>query len=281
MDVRASARARGSDCVCAVPRAESTPAVSPVRGPGSPRRRTVLPGGRSRALPARPPPAAAADAARGPGSCADMKFGCLSFRQPYAGFVLNGVKTLDTLWRPLLSSQRHRTLAVHIAHRDWEDAAWRELLGERLGMSAAQIQALLQAGEKFGRGVIAGLVDVGDTVLCPEDLSADELVELENQAVLTGLQHKYLTALANPRWLLEPVPRRGGRDVFQGLPLVPLKSIPRLRKRTREPCCFPSKERPLDRALLARGPVRKTLRLQHARGMGHAAHGQEPGRSVS
>ncbi|XP_020935635.1 protein CXorf40A-like isoform X4 [Sus scrofa] len=263
MDVRASARARGSDCVCAVPRAESTPAVSPVRGPGSPRRRTVLPGGRSRALPARPPPAAAADgedteargrgcsagrradgrlppqcqalsaervdaggrsrrslvplppAARGPGSCADMKFGCLSFRQPYAGFVLNGVKTLDTLWRPLLSSQRHRTLAVHIAHRDWEDAAWRELLGERLGMSAAQIQALLQAGEKFGRGVIAGLVDVGDTVLCPEDLSADELVELENQAVLTGLQHKYLTALANPRWLLEPVPRRGGRDVFQ------------------------------------------------------------------
>uniref|UniRef100_A0A8D1M3W0 ASCH domain-containing protein n=2 Tax=Sus scrofa TaxID=9823 RepID=A0A8D1M3W0_PIG len=95
-------------------------------------------------------------AARGPGSCADMKFGCLSFRQPYAGFVLNGVKTLETRWRPLLSSQRHRTLAVHIAHRDWEDAAWRELLGERLGMSAAQIQALLQAGEKFGRGVIAG-----------------------------------------------------------------------------------------------------------------------------
>ncbi|XP_020935291.1 protein CXorf40A isoform X5 [Sus scrofa] len=233
-------------------------------------------GGRSRRSLVPLPPAA-----RGPGSCADMKFGCLSFRQPYAGFVLNGVKTLETRWRPLLSSQRHRTLAVHIAHRDWEDAAWRELLGERLGMSAAQIQALLQAGEKFGRGVIAGLVDVGDTVLCPEDLSADELVELENQAVLTGLQHKYLTALANPRWLLEPVPRRGGRDVFQGLPLVPLKSIPRLRKRTREPCCFPSKERPLDRALLARGPVRKTLRLQHARGMGHAAHGQEPGRSVS
>ena len=52
-------------------------------------------------------------------------------------------------------------------------------------------------------------------MLCPEDLSADELVELENQAVLTGLQHKYLTALANPRWLLEPGPRRGGRDVFQ------------------------------------------------------------------
>lgn len=85
-----------------------------------------------------------------------MKFGCLSFRQPHAGFILNGVKTLETRWRPVLSGHRHRTLAVHIAHRDWEDAAWRELLAERLGMSPAQIQALLRDGEKFGRGVIAG-----------------------------------------------------------------------------------------------------------------------------
>lgn len=85
-----------------------------------------------------------------------MKVCCLSFRQPYAGFVLNGVKTLETRWRPLLRSHRHCTLAVHIARRDWEDASWRELLLERLGRTPAQIQALLQEGEKFGRGVIAG-----------------------------------------------------------------------------------------------------------------------------
>ncbi|KAM9042040.1 protein EOLA2 isoform 4-T12 [Megaptera novaeangliae] len=144
-----------------------------------------------------------------------MKFGCLSFRQPHAGFVLNGVKTLETRWRPVLSGHRHRTLAVHIARRDWEDAAWRELLAERLGMSPAQIQALLRDGEKFGRGVIAGLVDIGDTFLCPENLGADEAAELENQALLPNLRQKYLTALANPRWLLQPVPRRGGKDVFQ------------------------------------------------------------------
>ncbi|XP_064338830.1 protein EOLA1 isoform X2 [Camelus dromedarius] len=144
-----------------------------------------------------------------------MKFSCLSFRQPYAGFVLNGVKTLETRWRPLLSGHRHRTLAVHIAHRDWEDTAWRELLVERLGMTPAQIQALLQDGEKFGRGVIAGLVDVGDTLLCPENLGPEEAVELENRAVLTNLQQKYLTTLSNPRWLLEPVPRRGGKGIFQ------------------------------------------------------------------
>ncbi|XP_068389322.1 protein EOLA2 isoform X1 [Eschrichtius robustus] len=144
-----------------------------------------------------------------------MKFGCLSFRQPHAGFVLNGVKTLETRWRPVLSGHRHRTLAVHIARRDWEDAAWRELLAERLGMSPAQIQALLRDGEKFGRGVIAGLVDIGDTLLCPENLGPNEAAELENQALLPNLRQKYLTALANPRWLLQPVPRRGGKDVFQ------------------------------------------------------------------
>lgn len=85
-----------------------------------------------------------------------MKFGCFSFRQPFAGFILNGVKTLETRWRPLLSSHQNCTIAIHIAHRDWEDESWRELLVERLGMTPVQIQALLHEGEKFGRGVIAG-----------------------------------------------------------------------------------------------------------------------------
>lgn len=60
-----------------------------------------------------------------------------------------------------------------------------------------------------------GLVDIGETVQCPEDLAPDEVVELENQAVLTSLKQKYLTVLSNPRWLLEPIPRKGGKDIFQ------------------------------------------------------------------
>ncbi|XP_025787260.1 protein CXorf40A [Puma concolor] len=168
-----------------------------------------------------------------------MKFRCLSFRQPYAGFVLNGVKTLETRWRPLLSSHRNCTIAIHIAHRDWEDTAWRELLAERLGMTPAQIQALLLEGEKYGRGVIAGLVDIGETVQCPEDLAPDEVVALENQAVLTSLKQKYLTVLSNPRWLLEPIPRKGGKDIFQvDIPehLMPLgQDAWRVRKVTEKP----------------------------------------------
>ncbi|XP_040121529.1 uncharacterized protein CXorf40 homolog [Oryx dammah] len=143
-----------------------------------------------------------------------MKFGCLSFRQPYAGFILNGVKTLETRWRPVLRGHQHCTLAVHIAHRDWEDEAWWELLEQRLGMSPAQIQALLQDGDKFGRGVIAGLVDIGETLLCPENLDPEEVEELENQALLPDLRQKYLTVLTNPRWLLQPIPGRGGKDIF-------------------------------------------------------------------
>lgn len=81
---------------------------------------------------------------------------CLSFRQPYAGLVLDGVKTVESRWRPLLAPLENRTLAVHIARRDWEGEEWRGLLSGPLGMDQAQIQALLESGERFGRGVVAG-----------------------------------------------------------------------------------------------------------------------------
>uniref|UniRef100_A0A9L0K894 ASCH domain-containing protein n=1 Tax=Equus asinus TaxID=9793 RepID=A0A9L0K894_EQUAS len=143
-----------------------------------------------------------------------MKFSCLSFRQPCAGFVLNGVKTMEIRWHPLLNSH--------------QDAAWRELLVERLGKTPAQIRQALVCGRKNVSGLhplCTGLVDIGETLQCPENLAPDEVVELENQAVLTNLKQKFLTVLPNPRWLLEPIPRKGGKDVFQvDLPehLIPL-----------------------------------------------------------
>lgn len=85
-----------------------------------------------------------------------MQVGCLSFRQPYAGLLLNGIKTIETRWRPLLSEHRNCTLAIHIAQQDWEDAVWREMLTDRLAMTTEQVQQLVDQGERFGRGVIAG-----------------------------------------------------------------------------------------------------------------------------
>lgn len=81
---------------------------------------------------------------------------CLSFRQPYAGLVLDGVKTVESRWRPVLAPLENRTLAVHIARRDWEGEEWRAVLSGQLGMDQAQIRALLESGDRFGRGVVAG-----------------------------------------------------------------------------------------------------------------------------
>ncbi|TKS65674.1 hypothetical protein D9C73_028549 [Collichthys lucidus] len=139
---------------------------------------------------------------------------CLSFRQPYAGLVLDGVKTLESRWRPVLAPLENRTLAVHIAQRYWEGEEWRAVLSGPLGMDRAQIEALLQSGERFGRGVVAGLVDVGGTWLCPASMQGEELRHLEQSAILIGLQEKHLTHLSNPRWLKEPLSARGGRDLW-------------------------------------------------------------------
>lgn len=85
-----------------------------------------------------------------------LQLWCLSFRQPYAGLVLNGVKTVESRWRPLLAPLENQTLAVHVAWRDWEGDEWRSVLSGPLGMSKVQIQDLLSSGERFGRGVVAG-----------------------------------------------------------------------------------------------------------------------------
>ena len=52
-----------------------------------------------------------------------MKFGYLFFRQPYVGFVLNGVKNLEMPWWPVLHGQRHCTLAIHMVYQDRKDSA--------------------------------------------------------------------------------------------------------------------------------------------------------------
>ncbi|CAK6980590.1 protein EOLA1 [Scomber scombrus] len=139
---------------------------------------------------------------------------CLSFRQPFAGLVLDGVKTVESRWRPLLALMQNQTLGIHIARRDWEGEEWRAVLSGPLGMNRAQIDALLESGERFGRGVVAGLVDVGPTWLCPAHLSEAELRPLERSAVLIGLEQKHLTHLSNPRWLTQPISSRGDRDLW-------------------------------------------------------------------
>ncbi|XP_053504350.1 protein EOLA1 [Ictalurus furcatus] len=143
-----------------------------------------------------------------------IEVGCLSFRQPYAGLVLNGVKSLETRWRPLLAEMKNCTLAIHIAQKDWEGEEWRNILRDHFAMRQSEVEELLESGERFGRGVVAGLVDVGETWFCSEDVPPDQMRELEKAACLTGLAQKYLTRLSSPRWLTEPLYSRGHKDMW-------------------------------------------------------------------
>ena len=61
----------------------------------------------------------------------------------------------------------------------------------------------------------AGLVVTGGTLLCLENPGPNQVQEQENQALLPNLRPKYMSALANPRCLLQPVPGRGRKDIFQ------------------------------------------------------------------
>ncbi|KAJ3593458.1 hypothetical protein NHX12_005793 [Muraenolepis orangiensis] len=142
-----------------------------------------------------------------------VEFPCLSFRQPYAGLVLSGLKSVESRWSSVLSGLEDRTLAVHVARRDWEEGGWASLLASQ-GWDGAPLRALLEDGERFGRGVVAGLVEVGVTWRCPASLPEEDLHELEKAAILIGLQDKYLTRLSNPRWLVEPLPCRGNKDLW-------------------------------------------------------------------
>lgn len=85
-----------------------------------------------------------------------LEFDCLSFRQPYAGLVLNGVKTVETRWRPMLVNMKNCTLAIHIAQKNWDGDDWRNILKENFAMSQPEVEELLKSGERFGRGVVAG-----------------------------------------------------------------------------------------------------------------------------
>ncbi|XP_004417315.1 PREDICTED: uncharacterized protein CXorf40 homolog [Odobenus rosmarus divergens] len=117
-----------------------------------------------------------------------------------------------------LSLPRHLVLRVwHVADaRPERPGVLRGPLGRpswSLVVVAFNNRVLQQAGLGFWKEnpvraslCAQGLWDVGETLPCPEDLAPDEVVELENRAVLTSLKQKYLTALRTPGGCWSPSP---------------------------------------------------------------------------
>ncbi|XP_070566570.1 protein EOLA1-like [Ptychodera flava] len=151
-------------------------------------------------------------------------FVCISARQPYAGFILNGLKTIETRWTQVFKNLENKTVAVHVAWNEWEGQEWKDILKER-GLEEMEIEDLLESGKKHGRGVIAGVFTVGESWKCEaETLSEGERQDLEKQAILRPLDGKYLTRIYNPVWLIEPMKCRGQPGVWHVE--IPESSLP-------------------------------------------------------
>ena len=82
---------------------------------------------------------------------------CVSFRQPYASLILNGVKTVESRWTAMFSSVRQKIVAVHVAWRQWEGSEWNVILKEQ-GMTDEQIAQLTALPNGMMRGQVVGKV---------------------------------------------------------------------------------------------------------------------------
>ncbi|XP_062509960.1 protein EOLA1-like [Corticium candelabrum] len=150
---------------------------------------------------------------------------CVSYRQPYAALVLNGVKTIESRWSPIYSEVCEKTVAVYVTWKEWEGVEWRDVLKER-GMSNEEITEVSALAYGMMRGQVVGVVDVGITWKCSDESAAKQMQQLEHAAVLRPLTDKYLTELSNPRWLTCPLEiARGQKGVFEVQ--VPLHALPK------------------------------------------------------
>ncbi|XP_022088188.1 uncharacterized protein CXorf40 homolog [Acanthaster planci] len=141
-------------------------------------------------------------------------FSCISARQPYAGFILNGLKTIETRWTPVFQELEGRTVAIHVAWRDWEGGEeWKTILA--IDHTEEDIERIIKDGEKHGRAVVAGLVDVGETWKCDTGVENEQILEWEKSALLRPLNEKFLTRLSNPKWLRRPLEVRGQRGIWK------------------------------------------------------------------
>ena len=81
---------------------------------------------------------------------------CVSYRQPYAALVLNGVKTIESRWSPIYSEVCEKTVAVYVTWKEWEGVEWRDVLKER-GMSNEEITEVSALAYGMMRGQVVGM----------------------------------------------------------------------------------------------------------------------------
>lgn len=72
-------------------------------------------------------------------------------------------------------------------------------------------RACFTKGKNLREGLITGFADMMENFTGTENLTPDWILELENKTVWTNLKQENLTAISNPRWLLELICKKDER----------------------------------------------------------------------
>lgn len=127
---------------------------------------------------------------------------------PFASLLLNGVKQIETRKTGVLSATGTGPCLLHIGRTLWPDQAYKEELWN-LGIPEDKWEELTNPRPGFERGVIAGIVELGETTLGTEAELSDPETRLKVVARRENMG-KFLTPVKRAEWLARPI-QAGGR----------------------------------------------------------------------
>ena len=134
---------------------------------------------------------------------ATIELPCVSLALPFAALVLNGAKTIETRHSPIFEALRGQRCLVRVGKKDWLDDYWKSLASDE---SKGRLH-----GEKFRRGDIAGIVDIGLTTIA----SDDDWPAMEKHAMAQKSNcGEFATKISNPTWFHEGIPAPGRPGIY-------------------------------------------------------------------
>ncbi|KAJ4457575.1 hypothetical protein PAPYR_6936 [Paratrimastix pyriformis] len=159
-----------------------------------------------------------------------MNIFVLSCRDPWATLIMNGKKTGETRLQSFMTQCRPgQTIAIHLAYNNPEEKEATQMLISS-GVEeeyCTKPQAMIDfrdpgSGVMGCAGCIIGLVDVVETLHFTNP-SAEEVIAWQAKA-LCDVTGRWVTRLANPRWLRRPIPMRGAPALWSCT--LPLDCLP-------------------------------------------------------
>lgn len=137
-----------------------------------------------------------------------------SMSMPFAAFLMNGVKTLETRKNPMFEHCKPGSkLLIHVGQRDFDDKNRHFQILEQKGLKDEQIHQLKSMPRGFTKGTIVGICEVGKTYELSLGQRCDPLVE--EQVLAFGADSgKIVTEIRRVEFLKQPLRSRGKPGIF-------------------------------------------------------------------